>query len=87
MATDVIHQPEQQRFVAVLDGQECVLEYRLLPENGIDFTRTFVPEPLRGQGIAESLVRAGIGWAREQTFDITASCWYVGRFLKRREQH
>jgi predicted GNAT family acetyltransferase len=83
MAISVTHQPDQQRFVAVLEGQESVLEYRLLPDQGIDFTHTFVPELLRGQGIAEKLVRTGIGWAREQGFEMTASCWYVSRILKR----
>jgi uncharacterized protein len=86
MAITVIHQADKQRFVAVLDGQESVLDYRLLPNHGIDFTRTFVPVALRGQGIAEKLVRTGIGWAREQAFEITASCWYVSRFLKRGKQ-
>ena len=85
MAISVTHQPDQQRFVAVLEGQESVLEYRLLPDHGIDFTHTFVPESLRGQGIAEKLVRTGIGWAREQGFEMTASCWYVSRILKRRK--
>ena len=83
MAISVTHQPDQQRFVTVLEGQESMLEYRLLPDHGIDFTHTFVPESLRGQGIAEKLVRTGIGWAREQGFEMTASCWYVSRFLKR----
>jgi predicted GNAT family acetyltransferase len=86
MAITVIHQTDKQRFVVVLDGQECVLDYRLLPNHGVDFTRTFVPVALRGQGIAEKLVRTGIGWAREQAFEITASCWYVSRFLKRGKQ-
>ena len=86
MAISVTHQPDQQRFVAVLEGQESVLEYRLLPGHGIDFTRTFVPESLRGKGIAEKLVRTGIGWAREQGFEMTASCWYVSRILKRGSQ-
>ena len=85
MTVSVTHQPEQQRFVSVLEGQESVLEYRLLPDQGIDFTRTFVPEPLRGRGIAEKLVRTGIGWAREQGFKMTASCWYVSRILKRKK--
>lgn len=85
MAISVTHQPGQQRFVTVLEGQESVLEYRLLPDHGIDFTHTFVPESLRGQGIAEKLVRTGIGWAREQGFEMTASCWYVSRILKRRK--
>ena len=76
------HQPEQRRFVVLVDGQEAVLEYQLLSDNGIDFTRTFVPEPLRGQGIAEKLVRTGLAWAREQAYEMQASCWYVRRFLR-----
>ena len=77
------HQPELNRFVVLIDGEEAVLEYRLLPDNGIDFTRTFVPEALRGAGVAEKLVRTGIAWARDQDYDMQASCWYVTRFLKR----
>ena len=45
-------------------------------------TFTFVPESLRGQGIAEKLVRTGLAWAREQGYQIEASCWYVRRFLR-----
>jgi len=77
------HQPDRQRFIVQTSGDESVLEYRLLPDNGIDFTRTFVPEVLRGQGIAEKLVRAGLAWARDQDYEIQAGCWYVARFLKR----
>ena len=86
MTTSVIHQPAQQRFVIVKDGLESVLEYRLLRDQGIDFTHTFVPVALRGHGIAEKLVRTGLDWARQQGFEITSSCWYVSRFLKRRKQ-
>lgn len=84
MTMSVIHQPDKQRFVSERDGQESVLEYRLLPDQDIDFTRTFVPVALRGHGIAEKLVRTGLDWARQQGFEITSSCWYVSRFLKRR---
>jgi predicted GNAT family acetyltransferase len=77
------HQPDRQRFIVQTGEEESLLEYRLLQDNGIDFTRTFVPEALRGQGIAEKLVRAGLVWAREQGYEIQASCWYVARFLKR----
>jgi predicted GNAT family acetyltransferase len=77
------HQPDQYRFVSQVDGDEAVLEYRLLPDDGIDFTRTYVPEALRGQGIAEKLVRTGVAWAREQGYEMQASCWYAKRFLNR----
>ena len=80
------HQPDQHRFVSQIDGQEAVLDYRLLPDNGIDFSRTFVPEALRGRGVAEKLVRTGLAWAREQGYEMQASCWYVARFLKRRKK-
>lgn len=86
MTISVIHQPDEQRFVVKQDGQESVLEYRLLRDQGIDFTHTFVPVALRGHGIAEKLVRTGLDWARQQGFEITSSCWYVSRFLKRRKQ-
>jgi predicted GNAT family acetyltransferase len=74
------HQPEQQRFVIEKDGKECLLTYAL---NGttVDFTHTYVPFSLRGQGFAEQLVQAGLSWAHAQQYTITASCWYVRKFL------
>jgi len=79
---NINHQPERTRFVLVIDNQEARLEYDLMPRHGINFTYTFVPEALRGQGIAEKLVHTGLAWAREQGFEIEASCWYVRRFLR-----
>lgn len=79
---DIQHEPQRHRFVVSLDGLESVLEYRLQGDN-INFTHTFVPEALRGRGIAEKLVRTGIAWAREQGYVMQASCWYAKRFLER----
>ena len=81
-AVRIDHQPEQFRFVCEEPGGESRLEYTLLPRNGIDFTYTFVPQELRGRGIAEKLVRTGLDWARQQGYNIEASCWYVRRFLR-----
>lgn len=80
--TDISHEPQRSRFVIRLDGMESVLEYRL-DGTHIDFSRTYVPEALRGRGIAEKLVRTGIAWARAQGYAMQASCWYVKRFLER----
>lgn len=74
------HKPEQQCFILLQDGKECVLAYQLNGQQ-IDFTRTYVPFALRGKGLAEELVRTGLAWANEQNFTITASCWYVAKFL------
>lgn len=75
------HLPQQQRFVLQLDGAEAVLDYQLIG-NDIDFTHTFVPAEFRGKGLAEKLVRHGLSWANTQQYQITASCWYVQKFLR-----
>ena len=78
----VEHQTEQSRFVINVGSQQAVLKYE---EGGgdIDFTSTFVPDNLRGQGLAEKLVHAGLAWARDQGYTIHASCWYVRLWLDR----
>lgn len=85
-ANPVEHHPQRHCFTVDTEGRESILQYRLLePDSdkpGIDFTRTYVPDELRGQGIAEALVRHGLAWARGQKFQIQASCWYVQKFLR-----
>jgi predicted GNAT family acetyltransferase len=81
---EIQHDSVRQCFVLQVEGSEALLEYRLLPGNGIDFCHTFVPPALRGRGIAEKLVRTGLTWARQQDFQIQASCWYVQRFIRPR---
>lgn len=78
----VIHHPARQCFVSRHGNHEAVLDYRLLADGGINFYHTYVPETLRGQGVAEALVRAGLAWACKEGLRIEASCWYVQRFLR-----
>lgn len=84
---DVIHFPERQCFSMSLGEETAVLEYRLsrseqTQATTINFTSTWVPHAFRGQGIAEKLVRTGLQWAKAEGFEITASCWYVAKFLR-----
>jgi predicted GNAT family acetyltransferase len=85
-ANPVVHDPQRHCFTVNTDGKESILQYRLLETDagtpGVDFTRTYVPDALRGQGIAEALVRQGLKWARSQDLQIQASCWYVQKFLR-----
>lgn len=83
---DVQHDLDKQCFTIELNHTSAVLEYRLLPEAvggavGVDFTRTYVPSEFRGQGYAETLVKQGLSWAKQQGLKVQASCWYVRRFL------
>lgn len=80
--SDVQHYPDQHKFVIELQGDNAILEYRLLDAQSVDFTSTYVPFRQRGKGHAEALVEAGLTWARAQNLNIQASCWYVDKFLK-----
>lgn len=81
------HQPEHRRFLVnsvaehAIESSPAVLEYVMLDNSSIDFTRTYVPIRQRGKGIAEALVEEGLNWAKQQNFTIQASCWYVDKFL------
>jgi predicted GNAT family acetyltransferase len=83
------HQPGNNRFVLTKDEEDCILEYQLMADtenntrenSKIDFSSTYVPFSLRGQGLAEQLVEVGLAWAKEQGYQIEASCWYVKKFL------
>lgn len=78
---EIRHEPQHQRFVTLVDGYESVVDYRLSGRQ-IDFNHTFVPDALRGRGIAEKLVREALAWARQEGYQIRASCWYVQKFLE-----
>ncbi|MCZ2721505.1 GNAT family N-acetyltransferase [Marinomonas sp. 15G1-11] len=86
----VEHDFKKQRFQYEQNEAPAVLKYKILidPKSGqhtVDFYSTFVPESLRGKGIAEKLVRTGLKWANEQNHEITASCWYVEKFLRKKK--
>jgi uncharacterized protein len=78
----VNHDADTHRFFISTDHGDAVLEYTA-DEEHVVFTHTFVPASLRGQGIAEALVRAGLAWAAETRRVVTATCSYVARFLER----
>lgn len=85
---NIKHLLEENRFVISCDGQEAELRYRLSqsssPEvTAINFTSTFVPAEFRSKGVAEKLVRTGIRWAKEQGYELHASCWYAAKFIRK----
>ena len=86
---NVQHLPQEHRFVSDCGGSQALLEYSLINARGegkpaaIDFAHTFVPPECRGKGVAEQLVRAGIKWAKEQGYELRASCWYAAKFIRK----
>ena len=83
----VSHDTAAQKFYLVLDGHEAHLLYR---QSGkiIDFHHTFVPEALRGRGLAELLCKAAFEHAKANQFTVIPSCSYIsGAYLKRHPEY
>lgn len=81
----VRHLPAEGRFVLALGGAEGFAAYRR--EGGtVSFHHTFVPPQLRGRGVAEAVVVAGLAWARAEGLHVRPDCSYVAALLARRPE-
>jgi hypothetical protein len=75
------HEPDRHRFVAAVDGEEGVLEYRPAGNGVLDCYHTYVPQALRGRGVASRLVAFALEHAREQGLKIVPSCPFVAKII------
>lgn len=77
---EIEHDIQEQEFYAIFPEGKASLHYE--KENDVlDFHHTFVPEVLRGRGIAEKIVASGFKYAAENNFKVVPSCPYVARLV------
>jgi len=82
MSVKVQHNVERSRFETLVDGQQCVADYRLA--GGVmTMTHTYVPPAFEGRGIAAALVGAALAHAREQGYKVDPQCSYVRVYMQR----
>jgi len=83
MNQSIQHQLADQEFTTTRNGHPAELAYSHPAPGIIDFTHTFVSEALRGQGVADELARAGLGFAREKHLKVKTSCTFMASFVGR----
>jgi predicted GNAT family acetyltransferase len=71
-----------QRFETVVDGLLCRLDYRRR-DTALVMEHVFVPELLRGRGIAAALTETALQTARRQGLRVVPDCPYVVAWLRR----
>jgi predicted GNAT family acetyltransferase len=79
---EVVNDLQGSRFVLDVNGQEVYVLYAEDKET-LDLYSTFTPPKLRGQGLAEKVVLAAFGYAKEKQLKVIASCWYVRKFIEK----
>lgn len=83
----VEHEPLRHRFVAHIDDAIAVLEYTEAGEHTLDYYRTYVPQSLRGKGIASALAASALEHALERGFGVVPSCPFVAKFIERHPKY
>jgi hypothetical protein len=78
----VRHSPEEGQFLISASPNAAELDYRIKDEK-MYIDRTYVPETLRGGGIAAKLVKAALKFAREKGLKVVPECSYVAVYLER----
>jgi uncharacterized protein len=81
------HEPQAGRFVAEIDGQTAYLTYREREGHVIEMDHTYVPQALRGGGIASQLTAHALRYAREQGARVVPSCPFVAAYIERHPEY
>lgn len=80
---DVKHDPTAGRFYVEIDGSIASLDYVRVDDRTLDLRSTFVPEALRGRGIAGEIVKFALEHARREGLRVIPTCSYVAGTIRR----
>ncbi|GGK06153.1 GNAT family N-acetyltransferase [Pseudomonas matsuisoli] len=87
-ALPIHHDQAGHQFEVTLDGHRAYLVYMDLGKQTLDLYRTFVPNEIRGRGVAAALAAAALAYADRIGYTVIPSCSYVESYLaKRDEEH
>lgn len=84
MSLPVTHDAARRRFEirSTPETPPAFLDYAIAGDRVV-FEHTFVPDALRGQGVAAALTRAALAEARRAGWRIVPACSYVAAYIER----
>lgn len=86
MDITVIHEIENERFVADINGDKAYAVYNLQGDI-IKLNSTYTPPHLRGRGIAKIIVETVFKYAKENNLKVQPICSYVKTFISRNKEY
>jgi uncharacterized protein len=86
MDSPIFNNSKQQQFELRQEGEMAVLQYRF-HEEVIWLMHTEVPKKLEGRGIASTLARFALEWAKSNGIKVKVVCPFVAIFLKRHPEY
>ncbi len=85
-ALSINHDQASHQFEISIDGHRAYLTYMDLGKQTLDIYRTFVPNALRGRGIAAALTEQALDYADSIGYTVIPSCSYVERYMERNQR-
>ena len=82
-----IQHEQGKRYFAAVAGGEAEAAYAEDADGTRSFNHTFVPEEVRGQGVAEQLVRHALDDTTRSGHGFKAVCPYVKEFLQKHPEY
>ena len=83
----VIHDPNDFRFYAEVEGQEAELTYNYPEDTVLDLDYTYIPPSARKKGLSDLLVQAALDFARQNHLLVIPSCPVVDAYVKRHPEY
>ncbi len=80
---NIHHDRTSHQFETTVDGHRAYLAYVDLGKQTLDIYRTFVPDALRGRGIAAVLTQHALDYAAREGYTVIPSCSYVEWYIER----
>ena len=80
---EIKHAPAAGRIDGASDGSIAPRDDGREDARTLDLRSTFVPEALRGRGIAGQIVRHALDYARSEGLKVIPTCSYVASTIRR----
>lgn len=76
------HLKDENRFEAHVEGHVALVDY-VISDGALVVVHTYVPNPLKGRGIAGELVKAAYDYANKEGLGCKATCSYALAWLEK----
>ncbi len=82
----IINNIDRNRFELTTDGGTSVVEYKLF-DGGISLNHTEVPSELEGKGIASTLAKYALEYARTNNLKVLPLCPFIYTYISRHPEY
>ena len=87
MDNTILHNTTDCRFELVADNETAFVEYVSNADNTIDITHTYVPSVLEGRGLAATLTKRILNYARQEGLKVRPICSYTATYIQRHPEY